>query len=177
MKCFPSCKVGHINNPFRTYIIARSFVNLMNENRNWQSGPSGGPGGSNHNENSSNSPYYNQPTYDPFRKEIFAALALLFGSLSLLASCTGVFSVIFGSLGILFSALAFRSRKKKSSLAVMGVIMSCVGIITGVLYIVVAVPMAMKDPLYQQQMNYITEQLTGESFTEFMENTYGIQIE
>lgn len=157
-KWFPSCKVVHINNPFRTYIIARSFVNLMNEN-------------------SSNSPYFNQPTYDPFRKEIFAAMALLFGSLSLLASCTGVFSVIFGSLGILFSALAFRRRKKKSSLAVMGVIMSCVGIITGVLYIAVAVPMAMKDPLYQQQMNYITEQLTGESFTEFMENTYGIQIE
>lgn len=148
----------------------------MSENQNWQNGPSGGPGW-NQNQDSSNNPYYNQPTYDPFRKEIFAAMALLFGSLSLLASCTGVFSVIFGSLGILFAALAFRRRKKKNSLVVTGMVMSCVGIISGVLYVVVAIPMAMKDPLYQQQMNVITEQLTGESFSEFMENTYGVKID
>lgn len=129
---------------------------------------------------SSNSPYYNQPTHRPIYKDIFATVSLILGILSLISACTGLFSIIFGSLSILFAALDYRKGKKRHTSALSGIIMSCIGMAAGVLMIVysfVTLPQTMKDPLFQKQMDALTEPLYGESFQDFMKDYYGVELE
>lgn len=136
---------------------------------------------SNNNRNfydSSNNPYYNQPTHRPIRKDIFATVSLVFGIMALLSSCTGIFSISFGALSLLFAALDSRKGRKKNSSALAGIIMSCIGIASGVFMIIysfIMLPQTMKDPLFQKQMDSLTEPLYGVSFEEFMKEYYGVE--
>lgn len=131
-------------------------------------------------KDSSNSPYYNQPTHNPYHKEIFSILSLLFGLLSLLLACTGIFSIPLGAFGILFAVLASRTGKKKNSMVISGILLSCIGIIFGgllMVYSFITLPQAMKDPTFQQQMDYFTEPIYGIDFKEFMQKYYGIDLQ
>lgn len=130
--------------------------------------------------NSSNNPYYNQPTHNPYRRENFATASLLFGVLSLMSACTGIFSIPLGAFSILFAVLSNRSRKKMNTMTLTGMIMSAIGIVSGmvlIIYSFVMLPKMMQDPYFQKQMDAVTESLYGESFEDFMKNYYGVELD
>lgn len=129
---------------------------------------------------SSRNPYYNQPVHNPYRKEIFAAVSLLFGILSLMASCTGILALPLGAMSILFAVLASRSKRPKNGMAVAGLTLSCIGMISGILLLIYSfmlLPQTLQDPVTRQQMDGLCEQLYGMDFAEMMEEYYGVDID
>lgn len=128
---------------------------------------------------SSNSPYYNQPTHSPYRKELFSIASMVLGLLSLFSACTGIFPIPLGCLSILFAVLAFRKGKAKNPMAISGLVLSIIGVVSGVLltiYSFILLPQTMKDPVFRQQMDVMTSQLYGMSFEELMKEYYGVDI-
>lgn len=130
-------------------------------------------------EDSSQNPYYNQPTRSPFRQNTFATAALVCGILSLLSLCTGFISMVLGALGVLFAVLAFRKGKLLPQSATAGIILSGLGLVFSLMIIVatfVQLPAMLRNDATRQQMDEFYERMTGVTFTEIMEE-YGFTIE
>lgn len=131
------------------------------------------------NSDSSNSSYYNQPTHRPYRQGFMLASGIC-GFLSVTTCCTGIFSLPLGALGILFAVLAYRKGKKLNGTCVAGIVLSCLGIIAGVVTIVsslLMIPEMMKNDLYREQLDSVTEQMYGMDFAEFLEEFYGYSLD
>lgn len=128
---------------------------------------------------STGNPYYNQPTHSPYKYQGFAIASLALGVLSLLTSCLGVLSIPVASLSILFAIMTYRKGRKMNSMAVSGLAISCMGIISGIIVLVRAftmLPDMLQDPAYRQQMDTMSEALYGKSFEELLKDAYGIEI-
>ena len=169
--CGPDCQNGW-NSPDNGYNNYRSDWNGNYDYRDmrrtaWNSTDSTG------------NPYYNQPTHSPYRYQGFAIASLVLGVLSLLTSCLGVLSIPAAALSILFAIMSYRKGRKMNSMAVSGLAMSCVGVVSGIVVLVRAftmLPDMMQDPAYRQQMDSMSEALYGKSFEELLKDAYGIEI-
>jgi len=131
------------------------------------------------NSNSSNSSYYNQPTHRPYRQGFMLASGIC-GLLSVSTCCTGIFSLVFGSLGILFAVLASRKGKQLNATCILGIVFSAIGMLSGLfllVYTFVMFPALMQDETYRQQLDMVTEAAYGMDFEEFMEEYYGYSID
>lgn len=109
------------------------------------------------------------------RKNPFIIPCLLMGVLSLVSSCTIIFSLIFGSLGIIFGILAYRKGQKMENDLKLGLITSSVGLAFTVIIFVVALVFSfqmMNDPEYRDYLNQVSEQMYGETFDEMLEDMY-----
>ncbi len=83
-------------------------------------------------EDSTQNPYYNQPTHNPYKKEGFAIASMVSGILSMLSVCTVVGPVICIAFCILFAVLASRKGKRMSNFVVYGLLASMLGFISTV---------------------------------------------
>ena len=97
-----------------------------------------------------------------------AISALVMGFLSILMCCTGVFSVVFGALGIIFALLSRNRLKQMSGIAVGGLTTSICGLVLGILLTAYSYAL-LNVPALQEQINPMFEQTYGMSFEEFME--------
>lgn len=131
------------------------------------------------NSSADHSSYYNQPTHRPYGQGFIIA-SVICGALSVTACCTGILSLPLGALGILFALLTYRRGKKVNGTALTGIVLSIMGIITGVsmlIYSFYTLPDMMRDPMFRNQVDAITEQMYGMDFAEFMQEYYGYDIE
>lgn len=131
------------------------------------------------NSNSSNSSYYNQPTHRPYGQG-FAIASGICGLLSVTTCCAGVLSLPLGALGILFAALASRRGKRMNSTCVMGLTLSCIGIVSSVSMIIYSfsmLPTLLENEAFRNQFNMVTQQMYGMDFSEFMQEFYGFTIQ
>lgn len=131
------------------------------------------------NSDASNSSYYNQPTHRPYRQGFMMASGIC-GLLAVSTCCTGIFSLIFGALGILFAVLASRKGKQLNATCILGIVFSAVGMLGGLfmlVYTFVMFPSLIKDEVYRTQLDMVTEAAYGMDFAEFMEEYYGYSIE
>ena len=131
------------------------------------------------NSDSSNSSYYNQPTHRPYRQGFMMASGIC-GLLAVSTCCTGIFSLAFGAMGVLFAVLASRKGKKLNGTCVMGIVFSAVGMLGGLfmlIYTFAMFPTLMQDEAYRTQLDMVTEATYGMDFAEFMEEFYGYTIE
>lgn len=131
------------------------------------------------NSNASNSSYYNQPTHRPYGQGFIIA-SMICGVLSVTACCTGILSLPLGALGILFALLTYRKGKKLNGTALTGMVLSAMGIITGIsmtIYSFYTLPEMMQDPFFRSQVDSLTEQMYGMDFAEFMKEFYGYEID
>lgn len=143
--------------------------NQNNDNRQWDRW----------NSNASNSSYYNQPVHRPYGQSFIIASNVC-GIMSMLTGCVALFSMPLGALGILFSSLAHRKGRKTASPNNIGLIFSCVGLVSALVTIVSSfamLPTLMKNEAFRSQLNEVTEQMYGMDFAELMEELYGITIE
>lgn len=130
-------------------------------------------------QDSTHNPYYNQPTRSPYRENPFATAALVCGILSLLSTCTGFISLILGSLGILFAVLGSRKGKRMHQSAAAGIALSSMGLAFSVVILIVSfiqLPYMLKDDATRRQLDSLYESMTGQTFTEIMEE-YGVNID
>ncbi len=81
-------------------------------------------------EDSTNNPYYNQPTHSPYRHQGFAIASMVCGILAMLSSCTVAGPFLFAAFSILFAVLTGRRGKRISNLVVYGILASLFGMIS-----------------------------------------------
>ncbi|MGN1196555.1 MAG: hypothetical protein ACI4TA_03035 [Acetatifactor sp.] len=117
--------------------------------------------------NASHSSYYNQPVHTPYDQG-FAKASLVMGFLATIFSCWGL-SLPFGSLGILFAMLCKRKGRKLNSNCRTGLVLSVIGIVSGLLLIIYCVYMMMNSPEFMNQLNAITQSLYGMDFNEMLQ--------
>ncbi len=135
-------------------------------------------------QDSSNSPYYNQPTHSPYLGQGFAVASLVFGILAMVSTCTVVAPFFFGGFSFLFGALAYRKGRKKNHMIPTGMAMAIVGIISSVVLVAqvfIKLPEQMQDPVYREQLENTFNALYGDtfdgmSFEDFMKQYYGIEF-
>lgn len=131
------------------------------------------------NSNASDSSYYNQPTHRPYG-QTFSIASAVCGLLAMTTSCTIVLSLPLGALGILFAVLAHRTKKKMNTTCLMGIALSCVGLVTAlsmIVYSFLTLPSMMQNESFRGQINAVTQQLYGMDFDEFLEEAYGYSFE
>lgn len=130
------------------------------------------------NSSASDSSYYNQPTHRPYGQGFIIA-SVICGVLSVTACCTGILSLPLGALGIIFALLTYRKGKRMSGSALTGIMLSAMGIVTGIsmlIYSFVTLPQMMQDPFFRNQVDSITRQMYGMDFAEFMREYYGYEL-
>lgn len=106
------------------------------------------------------------------RKNPFLAPCALMGILSLLSSCTIVFSLIFGSLGIIFGILAYRKGRPMETELKLGFITSALGLALTLIIFIGALVFSfqmMEDPQYREYLNQVSEEIYGTTFDEMLE--------
>lgn len=131
------------------------------------------------NSSASDSSYYNQPTHRPYGQGFIIA-SVICGALSVTACCTGILSLPLGALGILFALLTYRRGKKMNATAATGIVLSAMGIITGIsmtAYSLYTLPEMMQDPVFRYQIDAISEQMYGMDFAEFMREYCGYELD
>jgi hypothetical protein len=132
-----------------------------------------------HYNDSSNSPYHNQPTYNPYRKTAFAVASLAMGALSVLSACTLIPPIPLGALGIIFAVMAYRKGKKTHYMAKVGSILSGIGVFISMLLVVayvIMLPTLMRIETFRTRMNRSSQQIYGKDFDEMIMELYGIDI-
>lgn len=87
-------------------------------------------------EDSTNNPYYNQPTHSPYRGQGFAIASVVCGILSMMLTCLTIVPIILAAFSLLFGALAFRKGKRLNHLVFYGLLSSGFGIISAVIMMI-----------------------------------------
>ena len=131
------------------------------------------------NSNASNSSYYNQPTHRPYGQGFMIASGIC-GLMSVTACCTGILSLPLGALGILFAALTYRKGKKMNSACLIGVVSSCLGIVSAIVLMIntfAMLPTLVENDAFRSQLDVVTQQMYGMDFKTFMEEFYGYSFE
>ena len=131
------------------------------------------------NSNASNSSYYNQPTHRPYGQGFMIASGIC-GLMSVTACCTGILSLPLGALGILFAALTYRKGKKMNSACLIGVVSSCLGIVSAIVLMIntfAMLPTLVENDAFRSQLDVVTQQMYGMDFKMFMEEFYGYSFE
>lgn len=100
----------------------------------------------------------------------FGIASMVCGILSICLWCTGTLPIFVGSLGILFALLSHRKHQKMEIMSKVGLSLSCVGILLGIMLTTFAVK-DMMDPENRAQINAIYENLYGESFDDMLRDS------
>ena len=106
------------------------------------------------NSNSSHNSYYNQPTHKPYG-QAFSIASFVLGLISVTVGFWGI-SLPLGALGILFALLVRRKGRRLKGTARAGLILSIIGFIMGVLFIVyvfVSIPVLMQNDVFRERFN------------------------
>lgn len=126
------------------------------------------------NSNASHSSYYNQPVHRPYGVG-FSYASFFLGLTSVTMCCCGI-SIPMAALGILFALLVYRKGKKLNSIAKSGIVLSCIGMVIGILvllYSLFAAPLLFQQ---LQQMSQTQSEFTSEygndTYTDFMNRYY-----
>ncbi|MDR2043456.1 MAG: DUF4190 domain-containing protein [Clostridium sp.] len=128
---------------------------------------------------SSKSPYYNQPTFDPHKKDAFSIASLVLGILALLFACTVFLPIPLGSLGILFAVLSFRRKRPFPPFALAGSLLSGIALALSAALIVSSLamlPKMLQEEAYRRQLDLLSEQLYGQDFETMLEKVYDFDI-
>lgn len=129
----------------------------------------------NYNRNSE----YNSPKTP--QRNSFGIASMACGICSLLLTCClGPIAIALGALGILFSLLPYRRGEKRDSMSTTGIVLSCVGMVLGLLssvIVMVSVIISFDDPSFRRELDSAYERIYGQDFEEYMENNFGIDIE
>lgn len=115
-----------------------------------------------HKEDSTQNPYYNQPTHSPYRGQGFGIASMVCGILSMLLTCLGVVPFVLAAFSILFASLASRKGRRPNQLATNGLLTSCVGIISAIVMLVqlFTVPLdGTQASTYQELLQQYMEQM------------------
>jgi len=113
----------------------------------------------------------------PERDKGFIIASMVLGILSILFSCVGFYSIPFAALSILFAILAYRKGRKMNSMAVSGIITSCIGIIMGILVTIWAfwyMSVLIEDGFLDYYESYL-EETYGEEVTDLLKDFYGVE--
>ena len=100
----------------------------------------------------------------------FAIASMVCGIFSIILCCTGILSISAGALSILFAVL---SKRKNTSMPIMswvGIWLSIVGVVLGILMTVYSFYLVFNDPLYREQVDVMFEQMYGMSLDEYLAN-------
>lgn len=122
--------------------------------------------------------YYNQP-YTPIRKNNFALASLILGVCTLILMCTGVFSLITGSLGILFAVLSRRQGRFERP-SMMGLVTSAIGFGFSLLMVIMSTVMIFAshtNPNVEAVLDASFESAYGMDFDEFFETSTGVNFD
>lgn len=114
------------------------------------------------------------------RPNPFPSIAMALGIGSILSFMTIVLPLPLGCLGLLFVALAHRKGKQPETRAIVGMVCSIFSVVVSLLIyamVIVSLPTMMKDPVYRQQLNDMSTQMTGMSFDDMMRDGYGIDLD
>ncbi len=115
--------------------------------------------------NTGNSVYNN---YNPDKgRQAFDIASLVMGIISLVLLCTGVLSIPAGALGVLFSTLGKKPGAERSRNSKFGLILSCIGLIAGILVVTIAIYWFYTDPTAVEQVKSMYESY-GMEVPEFM---------
>ena len=104
--------------------------------------------------NSSNNAY----NPDKARKS-FGTASLVMGIISIVLLCTGIFSIPFGALGILFSLLSRKNKVPFANSALTGLVLSVTGIVLGSALTAYAVYRILYDPTVWEQLETLDPDL------------------
>ena len=103
------------------------------------------------------------------RYSSFSIASVVLGAMSILTWLTGVFPLLAGGLGIIFAMLTYRSGQGMPSLSKTGLILSCLGVIAGIvltsLFLIYFVIPMFTDPAFYRKMK------------EYYESFYGINLD
>lgn len=107
----------------------------------------------------------------PEREKVsgFSIASMILGMISILFCCTGIFSLPFGALSILFAILSKRKGKAMPPMSLTGIILACVGIVMGLFMLVYSVFTFLTDPEFRKAF----EDSYGEYYQEFY--NYGLE--
>ena len=114
-----------------------------------------------------NQSQYNEPNIN--KPSGFAIASLICGIASIVACCTGFFSIIFGALGVLFAILTRRRGQSMSTMSLAGLVLSGFGLALGLFLTVYAFIIVFTDPNYMEQLDMTFQQMYGMSMDEYMQ--------
>ena len=118
------------------------------------------------NQNSENTNHVpNQPYKRP---NGFAVASLVFGIISLSLCITGILGIPAGALSILFAALSKRKGEALSGICIVGIVISALGMLLGLLIIAYTIFLLFYDPAFKEQINLLMQQMYGVSLEEFL---------
>ena len=117
------------------------------------------------NQNSENTNYV--PSQPFKRPNGFAIASLVCGIISLILCITGILGIPAGALSILFAALSKRKGQFLSGMSIVGIVLSVIGILLGLLIIAYTIFLLFYDPAFKDQMNILMQQMYGVSLEEF----------
>ena len=83
-------------------------------------------------EDSTNNPYYNQPTHSPYKGQGFAVACAVCGILSTILMSVIAAPFICAAFSYLFAELSYRKGKRRHHLAIYGLMGSAFGVGSGV---------------------------------------------
>lgn len=110
-------------------------------------------------QDTSNSPYYNQPLHSPYLYEKFAIASVVCGGLAIIFNFIFVLSLPAASMGFIFIALAHRKGKKHSRILTYGIIFCSIGLAAAIIgafvFYVAILPQLLQDPVYNEILQTI----------------------
>ena len=109
--------------------------------------------------------------YDPNRNNAFSVASVVFGVLSLIFLCTGIFAIPFGALGLIFVSLTYRRGYGMPPLSTVGLALSLLGLLVGIMLtawvtVTTVIPM-MTDPNYFEKMNEMYKSQFGIDLSQY----------
>lgn len=94
----------------------------------------------------------------------FSVASMICGIISIVLCCTGILSLPLGALGILFAVLSHRRGRSMPTMSLTGIILSCLGILMGLLMLVISIYMVITDPEFRESFE--------DSYEEYYEEFY-----
>ena len=110
-------------------------------------------------------------SYDPQRNNAFSVASVVFGVLSIIFLCTGIFAIPMGALGLIFVALTYRRGSGMPPMSTVGLALSLLGLLVGIIVTVwvlvtTVIPM-MTDPGYFEKMNEMYKSQFGIDLSQY----------
>lgn len=107
------------------------------------------------------------------RQTGFLAASLICGILALCTFCTGIFPLVFGSLGIIFAVLSKRKGISMEPMGIIGISTSIIGMVIGLFLTVYSLYMVFSPnspmPELRNEMDIIMERMYGMDMDEYLD--------
>lgn len=109
----------------------------------------------------------------------FSVASMICGMISIILCCTGILSLPLGAMGILFAVLSHRRGKSMPSMSLTGIILSCIGIVMGLIMLVFSIYMVMTDPEFRDTFKDTYEEYYDDYYEEYYDDLdfyhYGLE--